>query len=111
MKHATADKTTGKIRKHQESARSEGRTVDRLHETGHYVEPAHAASRYDAGNGQGTVAKWPEGKTLEHPVLDGSTQAPRAEHDVDNPWRGLDDPALIRHPWWKRTGKRRWFWE
>lgn len=101
MKHATVEKVTRKAR----------RTVQTAQETGHYVEPVHEASRFDAGNGQGTITKWPEGDTLEHPVLDGSTQGSRAEHDVDNPWRGLDDPALIRHPWWKRTGKRRWFWE
>ncbi len=76
-----------------------------------YVEPKHAASRFDAGNGQGTISKWTEGKTLDHPVLDGSTQGWKAEHDVPNPWRGLEDPALTRHPEDKRRGRWHWLWE
>ena len=79
--------------------------------TSRYVEPTHAESRFDAGNGQGTITKWPEGKTLDHPLLDGSTQDWKAEHDVSNPWRGLDDPALTRHPEDPKRGRWRWFWD
>lgn len=57
------------------------------------------ASRFDAGTGQGTVSEPHYGDaTLDHPVLDGSTLGPEAERAVDNPWRGIVDPELRRHP-------------
>lgn len=58
----------------------------------------HKGDKHDAGTGQGTVSQSPEGETLERPVLDGSTEGKESEREVDNPWRGLEDPALIRHP-------------
>jgi len=64
----------------------------------HLVERPHPATRYDAGNGQGTVHRWPQGATQDRPILDGSTQSAVAEREVENPWRGLEDPGLIRHP-------------
>ncbi|CAG7620350.1 hypothetical protein ACFPZL_08365 [Leucobacter soli] len=65
----------------------------------HIVDEPHPATRYEAGNGQGTTRAWAhEGKTQDHPILDGSTQSAEAERDVDNPWRGIDDPSLHRHP-------------
>lgn len=66
---------------------------------GHVVERPHPESEHDAGTGQGTIRGWTHGRTQEHPILDGSTQNPAVEHDVENPWRGLDDPGLTRHPW------------
>lgn len=59
----------------------------------------HPATRYDAGSGQGTVSGPPYGEaTQDRPVLDGSTMSPEAERAVDNPWRGIYDPELRRHP-------------
>lgn len=77
----------------------------------HFVDPPRPASRFDSGSGNGTIMRWPPGKTLEHPILDGATQSREAEHDVENPWRGVSDPGLIVHPWRVRTHKHRWFWE
>lgn len=57
-------------------------------------EPPHAASRYDAGTGQGTISRMPEGKTLDHPVLDGSTESKVSQGFTENPFRGRRDPAL-----------------
>lgn len=57
-------------------------------------EPPHAASRYDAGTGQGTISEIPSGKTLDHPVLDGSTESRVAQSSTQNPFRGHRDPAL-----------------
>ncbi|MBN9612698.1 MAG: hypothetical protein J0H64_04415 [Actinobacteria bacterium] len=65
---------------------------------GHPVEKPRTASHYDAGNGQGMVHRWAEGPTQDRPVLDGSTQSAEAEREVDNPWRGIDDPGLIFYP-------------
>ncbi|MGO3148235.1 MAG: hypothetical protein ACTIJ6_11220 [Leucobacter sp.] len=76
-----------------------------------YIEPVHVSSAHDAGNGHGTVRRWPPGKTLDHPVLDGSTQSWKSDHDTENPWRGLNDPGLIVHPKWGRKAKWHWFWE
>lgn len=61
-------------------------------------EKPHPASRTDAGNGQGTVSGPPHGETQDRPVLDGSTQSREAEREVDNPWRGVYNPELVRHP-------------
>lgn len=58
----------------------------------------HPASATDAGSGQGTVSGPPHGKTQDRPVLDGSTQSRESEREVDNPWRGVYDPELHRHP-------------
>lgn len=77
----------------------------------HFMDPPHEASRYESGNGHGTVRRWPSDKTLEHPVLDGATGSSEAEHDVENPWRGLSDPGLIVHPGHSRRPKWHWFWE
>lgn len=73
---------------------------------GHLVEKAHPASEHDAGNGQGTVHGWARGMTQDHPILDGSMQSAEAERQVDNPWRGIEDPALTRHPGRVRHGER-----
>lgn len=63
----------------------------------------HPPSRFDSGDGQGTSHGAPKGeKLLEHPILDGSSESDEVEHEVDNPWRGLADPSLTRHP-----GRRR----
>lgn len=87
--------------------RTERYTAQRVH----FQDPPRPESRYDSGSGNGTIMRWPPGKTLEHPILDGATQSRHAEHDVENPWRGVDDPGLIVHPWWSRRRKWRWFWE
>ncbi|GAB2555250.1 hypothetical protein [Leucobacter ruminantium] len=63
----------------------------------HWDRP-HDGNRTEAPNGHGTVRRWPPGKTLDRPVLDGATQPAESEHDVDNPWRGLADPGLVNHP-------------
>ena len=63
----------------------------------HHDQP-HKADRIDAGTGQGTVSKHPEGETQDRPVLDGSTESAAAEASTDNPRRGMVDPGLIRHP-------------
>lgn len=76
-----------------------------------FVDPPHPASRFDSGNGNGTILRSPTGATLDHPILDGATESWHAEHDVENPWRGVADPALVVHPERKRSRKRRWFWE
>lgn len=76
-----------------------------------YIDLPREESKFDSGSGQGTIDRWPPGKTMEHPILDGATSAPQAEHDVENPWRGLDDPALIVHPERSRRRKWHWFWE
>ncbi|MBL5973105.1 MAG: hypothetical protein D3X82_04820 [Candidatus Leucobacter sulfamidivorax] len=66
------------------------------HEHPHGV---HEATRYDAGDGQGTVSGPPYGTaTQDRPVLDGSTLSPEEERGVVNPWRGIYDPELRRHP-------------
>lgn len=77
---------------------------------GQLVEYPHEASRFDAGNGQGTVSGPPlDGGVLEHPILDGSTQRPAAEADVPNPYRGVDDPATIaKQPALNDAGSGRW---
>lgn len=77
---------------------------------GQLVEHPHSASRYDAGNGQGTVAGPPlDGGVLEHPILDGSTQSPEAEAAVPNPYRGVDDPATIaKQPALNNASSGRW---
>lgn len=76
---------------------------------GAHSEPSRStkprtASRFDAGTGQGTVSEPHYGDTtLDHPVLDGSTLGPEAERAVDNPWRGITDPELRRHPEQERS--------
>lgn len=94
-KHAVEQRRSG--------AAVEVRNAQDPHETavshGHLVEKPHPASAHDAGNGQGTIHEWLHSRTQEHPILDGSTQSAEVEHDVENPWRGLYDPALTRHPW------------
>ncbi|GAA1775888.1 hypothetical protein [Leucobacter iarius] len=56
----------------------------------------HAATRHDAGTGQGTVHdphyEW---STLDHPVLDGSTESKRAQAKVENVYRGVEDPSFV----------------
>ena len=59
-------------------------------------ETPHEATRFDAGNGQGTVSGPPDGETQDRPILDGSTQGAAAEREVDNPRRGMEDPGLVR---------------
>ncbi|MFA5606164.1 MAG: hypothetical protein WDA07_03090 [Leucobacter sp.] len=75
-----------------------------------HVEQPHEGTITEAPNGHGTYRAWPPGKTLNRPVLDGSTQSSDYERDVDNPWRGFDDPGLIVHPEWGRTQRPRWLW-
>lgn len=75
-------------------------------------DPPHPASRFDAGTGQGTVSgpRW-DTELLEHPVLDGSTQSAEAEASVPNPYRGRNDPALVRlQPALNNTSTRRWLY-
>ncbi len=70
----------------------------------------HSASRFDAGNGQGTVSgpSWGQ-STQDRPILDGSTQDPSAEASVPNPHRGQSDPATIgRQPALNSTKTDRW---
>lgn len=62
----------------------------------HFAE--HEATDTEASNGEGTVSKSPKGETLKHPVLDGASLTDEEEKEVVNPWRGKEDPALIRHP-------------
>ncbi|MFC5337704.1 hypothetical protein [Leucobacter denitrificans] len=100
MKHATSKKTG--------SEKAAAETTPAAKKP--YLEPGHAASMRDAGNGQGTYRRWSGGKTIDHPVMDGATQSWKADHDSENPWRGLTDPGLIVHPAWKRREKRNWFW-
>lgn len=71
--------------------------------TSHHFEP-HDPTRTDAGNGRGTVSGPPKGKTQDRPIMDGSTLSDEEEREVDNPYRGMSDPSLIRHP---GTGKSR----
>lgn len=73
-------------------------------------DPPHAASRFDAGNGQGTVSGPPhDGPLQERPVLDGSTQSYTAEASVPNPYRGETDPAqMIDQPALNSTNTNRW---
>lgn len=73
-------------------------------------QPAHGASRFDAGTGQGTVSGPPhDGLFQERPILDGSTQGPLTEATVPNPSRGQADPAgIIRQPALNSTHSTRW---
>lgn len=57
-------------------------------------EEPHAASRFDAGTGQGTVSGPPPGETQDRPILDGSTEGGEAERGTVNPHRGRADPSL-----------------
>lgn len=58
-------------------------------------ETPHPASGTDAGTGQGTISEIPTGEgTLDHSILDGSTESAEAERTTDNPFRGVEDPAL-----------------
>lgn len=63
----------------------------------------HEATETEASNGAGTVSKPPEGETLDHPVLDGSTEDYGSEGERQNPRYGMEDPGLIRHP---ETGEK-----
>lgn len=59
----------------------------------------HPPSRFDSGDGQGTSRGAKRGtRALEHPILDGASESDEIEHEAENPWRGLVDPALKRHP-------------
>lgn len=56
----------------------------------------HAADGLDAGTGQGTVHDAHYGaRTLDHPVLDGSTETAGSQAKTENPYRGISDPALV----------------
>lgn len=70
----------------------------------------HAASRFEASNGAGTVSSPPrDSGLLEHPILDGSTQSAYAEATVPNPHRGQVDPALVtKQPALNSTNTSRW---
>ncbi|MHA3724082.1 hypothetical protein ACXR2T_09410 [Leucobacter sp. HY1910] len=57
-------------------------------------EAPHPASRYDAGTGQGTLFRMPQGDVIEHPVLDGATEGRAAQRATENPFRGHRDPAM-----------------
>ena len=70
----------------------------------------HAASRFEASDGAGTVSGPPRGERLqEHPVLDGSTESAEAEASTPNPTRGMSDPAMVsRQPSLTSSGTNRW---
>lgn len=57
----------------------------------------HSANENQASNGEGTAGSSGEGETLDHPVLDGSTEDYGSEGHAKNPRYGMDDPGLIRH--------------
>ncbi|WP_162903662.1 hypothetical protein [Leucobacter sp. wl10] len=40
----------------------------------HGSHAIHGATASEAANGQGTVRRIPAGPTLDHPILDGSTE-------------------------------------
>lgn len=61
----------------------------------HHGEPREATDT-DAGTGQGTSSGPPEGETQDRPVLDGSTLTDEEEKQVEDPRKGMSDPALIR---------------
>jgi hypothetical protein len=63
----------------------------------------HHATDTEASNGEGTVDTPTEGETLDHPVLDGSTEYYGNEEGESDPRSGMSDPALIRHP---ETGEK-----
>lgn len=63
----------------------------------------HGESAHEAANGEGTISHSRHGETLDHPVLDGSTESYVAEAEEQNPRRGMEDPGLIRHP---ETGEK-----
>lgn len=73
-------------------------------------EPAHPATHFDAGTGQGTVTGPPRDSPLqERPILDGSTQNYVAEATVPNPNRGESDPAQMKEqPALNSTNTNRW---
>ena len=75
-----------------------------------HPDPPHAASRFEASDGAGTVSGPPHDRPLqEHPVLDGSTESAEAEATTPNPTRGLSDPAMVtRQPALNTTGTNRW---
>lgn len=60
----------------------------------------HEATTTEAAIGFGTVHHSPRGLTLQHPILDGSTEHYPGEH-LD-PRFGMINPELVRHP---RSGK------
>lgn len=65
---------------------------------------SHAANEHEASNGAGTVSAPPRGETLDHPVLDGSTEHFSVEEAIDKNARFADeDPGLVRHP---ETGEK-----
>ncbi|WP_053352743.1 hypothetical protein [Leucobacter musarum] len=58
----------------------------------------HPANEHEASNGGGTVHDFGSGETLDHPVLDGSTEDYGSEGQEKNPRYGQENPELIRHP-------------
>lgn len=58
----------------------------------------HEATETEASNGMGTVTHSLRGETLDHPILDGSTEYYGDEGGVQNPRFGEKNPGLIRHP-------------
>ena len=62
----------------------------------------HGDSPSEAANGGGT-AHSAHGDTLDHPILDGSTENYADEAAEQNPRLGMEDPGLIRHP---ETGEK-----
>lgn len=63
----------------------------------------HGDSPLEAANGGGTVSHPAHGETLDHPILDGSTEQYLEDAEEQNPRLGMEDPALIRHP---ETGEK-----
>lgn len=49
----------------------------------HNSHTIHGATATEAANGQGTVKRVPWGPTLDHPILDGSTEV-YVEDDEDD---------------------------
>ncbi|WP_449283471.1 hypothetical protein [Leucobacter sp.] len=69
----------------------------------HEKNEPHEATETEASNGEGTVSSPSEGETLDHPVLDGSTEDLGHDGKQQNPRYGMSDPGLIRHP---ETGEK-----
>jgi len=64
----------------------------------------HPSNEHEASNGAGTVHTPASGETLDHPVLDGSTEHyDEGEARDKNARFGEEDPGLVRHP---ETGEK-----
>lgn len=50
----------------------------------HNSHTIHDATATEASNGQGTVRRSPRGLTLDHPILDGSTEVYTDDDEDDS---------------------------